>query len=141
MTVLQFTVYICPFVGVPLSACLLTLSLAANVVVMASCAWNTERPGTLQPTRHGMPCLPHVAVRHTAANASCWPAACRLELDRHELLRRSHDCLGLATMDAPSHDDPFTLAPPPGYRDRGHHDKEVGTPLWHCDTPHSEREA
>eukprot|EP00891_Asterochloris_glomerata_P006705 jgi/Astpho2/6705/Aster-06728 len=49
----------------------------------------------------------------------------RLELDRHELLRRSHDRLGLPTMDAPDHDDPFTLTPPQGYRDRGHHDKEA----------------
>lgn len=62
------------------------------------------------------------------------PDACRLELDRHELLRRSHDRLGLPTMDAPDHDDPFTLTPPQGYRDRGHHDKEVRTLLQPCDT-------
>ena len=83
---------------------------------MASCACSTEQPGTQQLTR------------------PAGPAACRLELDRHELLRRSHDCLGLATMDAPAHDDPFTLEPPPGYRDRGHHDKEVRTPLRPCNT-------
>ena len=136
------------------------MSLAVlSVAVMASCACNTERSGPVQLTPPATACPASHAERSgtqqltppaTACPASraeqpgtqqltppAAPAACRLELDRQELLRRSHDCLGLATLDAPAHDDPFTLEPPPGYMDRGHHDKEVRPPLRPWNTPNS----
>ena len=109
---------------------------AADASRQPCCVCNTELPGTLQLMLPAMACCAcHMnqsgilQLTPSAGSFSSYYGACRLELDRHELLRRSHDCLGLATMDAPAHDDPFTLAPPPGYMDRGHHDKEVRTPL------------
>ena len=109
---------------------------ARCILVMAFFACNTQQMCTLQLTPPAMACCAchmeqsgALQLVPPAGSVSSDYGACRLELDRHELLRRSHDCLGLATMDAPAHDDPFTLMPPPGYMDRGHHDKEVRTPL------------